>query len=97
MCLTPAHMAVPNGSRPRRDLADTELARWLRGQLDEQGLGIRTLAKKMNPADPEVPRRALNRVLYEGAMPSDANRRLIAVGLGVSPEELPSEDDEEPG
>lgn len=84
-------------SRPRRDLADTALARWLRTQLDEQNLGVRTLAKKINPADPEVPRRTLNRILFEGAYPSDTNRAAIASALEIPSEEMPSEDDEEPG
>jgi hypothetical protein len=82
MCFTP-HMARP--------LADTPLAEWLRTEIDaREGWGIRTLARRMNPEEPEIARRCLNRVLYEGADPSPANRALIAEGLGVAVAEVPA-------
>lgn len=59
-------------------------------------MGVRTLARKMNPTVPEIPRRALNRYLYEGAHPGEANRSALAAALDVKPEEIPAADDEEP-
>lgn len=73
-----------------RTLASTPLAEWLRAELDEHGLGVRTLARRMNPSEPEVARRALNRYLYEGAYPSEANRDLIAEALDVDATEVPA-------
>lgn len=82
MCLTTAHMA--------RELADTDLARWLRAALDERSWGVRTLARNMNPDEPEIARRTLNRCLYEGSYPSDTNRDLLAAALGVAVSEVPA-------
>ena len=73
-----------------RTLAATPLAEWLRAELDERGLGVRTLARQMNPDEPEVPRRMLNRILYEGSYPSEANRDLLAEALDVDPTEVPA-------
>lgn len=74
-----------------RTLSDTPLALWLRAEIDERpGWGIRTLARRMNPEEPEVARRALNRYLYEGSNPTEANRDLIAEALGVDPSEVPA-------
>ena len=73
-----------------RTLASTPLAEWLRAELDERSWGIRTLARKMNADEPEVPRRMLNRILYEGSYPSEANRELIAEALDVDPTEVPA-------
>lgn len=75
----------------KRQLADTPLARWLRAEIDERpNWGIRTLARQMNPDEPEIARRALNRYMYEGADPSDAYRDQIAAALGVDPSEVPT-------
>lgn len=68
----------------------TPLAEWLRAELDERGWGIRTLARKVNPDEPEVPRRMLNRILYEGSYPSEVNRELIAAALDTDPTEVPA-------
>lgn len=73
-----------------RPLADTDLARWLRAMLDERDWGIRTAARKMTPGEPEVARRMLNRILYEGSYPSDLNRALIATGFDISVSEVPA-------
>ena len=75
----------------KRQLADTELARWLRAEIDDRpGWGIRTLAREMNPQEPEIARRALNRYMYEGSDPSDAYRDRIAEALDVDPSEVPT-------
>lgn len=73
-----------------RELADTDLARWLRDQIKARpNWGVRTLARRMNPAEPEVARRCLNRCMYEGSNPSDAYREQIAAALGVAVAEVP--------
>lgn len=72
-------------------LAETALAAWLRQQLDERGWGVRTLARKMNPAESEVARRSLNRYLFEGSYPSETNRQAIADALGVPVDEVPDD------
>lgn len=68
--------------------APTPFAQWLRSQLDERGWGVRTLARKIDPLDPEVPRRALNRYLA-GSLPTEPNRAGIARGLGIRVEDVP--------
>ena len=74
----------------QRTLAPTPLAEWLRAELDERGWGVRTLARHMNQDEPEIARRALNRYLYEGSNPSEANRDLIAEALDMDPTEVPA-------
>jgi transcriptional regulator with XRE-family HTH domain len=74
-----------------RTIAATPLAEWIREQIDERdGWGIRTLARRMTPQDPEISRRALNRYLYEGSYPSAANLVLLADALGVPVAEVPA-------
>lgn len=67
----------------------------LRTELTRQGLGVRTLARKMDPAKPERARRSLNRWLNEGIAPSPANRVAVAVALGVPEDSFSAEDDDE--
>lgn len=69
--------------------APTPFAQWLRAQLEERDWGVRTLARRMNPAEPEVARRALNHYL-RGSLPTDTYRALIAEGLGVPVAEVPA-------
>lgn len=71
--------------------AEVTFADWLRGQLEDRGWGIRTLARKMNPENPEVPRRALNHYM-RGSRPDDKNAALIAQALGVDRDSLPIEE-----
>lgn len=73
-----------------RTLAETPLAEWLQAELDERGWGVRTLARHIAGGDPEVPRRMLNRILFEGSNPSEANRELIAEALDIDPTEVPA-------
>ena len=75
-----------------RTRATTPLADWLTAELAERGWGIRTLARKMNPEEPEIARRALNRYLFEGSNPTEVNREAIAAALDVDPSEVPSAD-----
>lgn len=87
--LTPVRPCAFISHMPRT-LADTELARWLRAALDERTWGVRTAARKMTPAQPEIARRTLNRILYEGSYPSDTNRALIAAAFDVAVSEVPA-------
>lgn len=87
LCAILAHMST----RRTTELAPTALARWLSDRLEERNWGVRTLARRMTPADPEVARRALNRYLYEGSFPDEANRALIADALAVDPSEVPTQ------
>lgn len=74
-----------------RTHAETPLAEWLLRQLEDRGWGVRTLARRMDPdGDGEIARRALNRYLFEGSNPTEANRALIAVALGVDLSEVPA-------
>jgi hypothetical protein len=82
--------SVRNSPHMARTLSDTPLSSWLREQIDaRQGWGIRTLARRMTPEDPEVSRRALNRYLYEGSYPSEANLVLLANALEIPVSEVP--------
>lgn len=74
-----------------RALAETDLAQWLDAEIKQRGWGVRTLARHMTDPgeDPEIARRCLNRVLFEGSNPSPENRALIADGLGVPVAEVP--------
>lgn len=82
MCHSFAHMP--------RTIASTDLAEWLNDQLEQHGLGVRTLAKRINPGEPEVARRMLNRCLFDGSYPSEENRRAIAVALEIPVAEVPA-------
>lgn len=78
-----------------RELANTDLAQWLHSQIEgrkaERGqYGIRTLAREMNPVEPEIARRCLNRILYEGSEPSPPNKAMLAEALGVAESEVPA-------
>lgn len=64
-------------------------------ELKRQGLGIRTLARRMDPEHPERARRNLNRWLHEGIRPSPANRIAVAVALGIREDEFSSDEDDE--
>lgn len=70
---------------------EVTFAEWLREQLDERGWGIRTLARKIDPVTPEVPRRALNRYM-RGSHPTEPYALAIATALGVPREDMPIEE-----
>lgn len=71
---------------------ETPFAQWLRAQLAEKGWGVRTLARHMNPLEPEVARRALNRYLA-GGLPTAAYRASIADGLGIGVADVPGHEE----
>jgi transcriptional regulator with XRE-family HTH domain len=73
----------------------TEFGRWLCGELESRDWGIRTLARRINPGEPEIARRALNRYVHEGTLPSPEYRAAIADALGVDVDELPGDDEDE--
>lgn len=71
--------------------APSTFADWLRTQLDERGLGVRTLARKIDPQNPEAPRRAIYHYL-RGSTPTEAYLTAIAEAFGVSRDEIPIEE-----
>lgn len=76
----------------------TPFGRKLRDQLDRQSISVRELARRMQPDDPESARRNIARWLAPRAsavMPSRANVRAVAEALGVAPDELNGDDDDE--
>jgi hypothetical protein len=72
-----------------RTVADTALAKWLDDELTKREWGVRTLARRINPDDPEIARRMLNRCLFDGSNPEEGNREAIAAGLNVPVSEVP--------
>lgn len=68
---------------------EATFADWLREQLEARGWGARTLARRIDPAKPEVPRRAINRYLHDGSMPTPEYVAKIAAALEVPAESLP--------
>jgi len=67
---------------------DMAFAEWLSAQLEQRRWGIRTLARKIDPEFPEVPRRALNRYM-RGSKPSEFYAQAIAEALGISRDLVP--------
>lgn len=65
---------------------------WLSQQLAARNWGVRTLARKINPADPEPPRRTLNRYLHEGKQPTPLFREAIAEAFGIALADVPAEE-----
>lgn len=76
-------------------MASNGFPRKVQTELKRQGIGIRTLARRMNPDHPEQARRNLNRWIHEGIKPSPPNRVAVAVALGVREDTFSSEEDEE--
>lgn len=64
-------------------------------ELKRQGMGIRTLARRLDPEQPERARRNLNRWIHEGIKPSPANRVAVAVALGVREDAFADDEDDE--
>lgn len=69
----------------RRDKA-AQYGEWLRAVLDSQGIGVRTLARRLNPANPEAIRANLYRYLRGTTHPLPATQARIAAALGLAPE-----------
>jgi hypothetical protein len=73
-----------------RTIAASPLAAWLDDQLTARGWGVRTVAKLINPAEPEIARRALNRYLFDGSYPQDEKMvKAIADAFAVPVSEVP--------
>jgi transcriptional regulator with XRE-family HTH domain len=70
-------------------------ARQLREELSRQKLGIRTLARRMDPERPETARRSLYKWLGGEHLPSRASREAVAVALGLPEDHFSADDDEE--
>lgn len=82
---------------------ETNFSRWLRATLTEQNKSVRGLSREIaatykggaTVSNTETVRRALNKYLGEGRLPSGPMRAAIAEALGVPVTELPEDDDEE--
>lgn len=72
-------------------------------ELDSRGMGLRTLARKLeraegrttppNPKRVEAIRRSLNKYLHHGRVPQDATRHAIEETLGLERDSLKPDDD----
>lgn len=62
--------------------------RALRAHLDDEGIAVRELARRIGDGDPNPVRANLYRYLSGKNMPSETTRARIAKALGVRPEEL---------
>lgn len=56
-------------------------AQWLRREMDERGVSLRELARRLGPNDPETWRRSLRRYL-KGMVPLAKTKERIAAALG---------------
>ena len=72
-------------------VAPTPFAAWLREELGSRDWGLRTLARRINPDEPEVARRALNRFM-KGTWPTARYREQIANALEVDEQEIPRQE-----
>lgn len=70
-------------------------AKQLRAELTRQNVSIRSLAKRMNPEEPNVARRNVYRWLAGTSAPSPASREAVAQALGLPLDHFASDDEEE--
>lgn len=66
----------------------------LRSFLASRNISTRTLAKRLNPSNPESARRDLNRI-FAGREPRAEKREEIAAALGVERREIEGDPDDE--
>lgn len=83
----------------QRTTASPDFHQTVQLEMSRRGWGMRTLAKKLAGEQAtheqiEVERRVVRRWLSKGAMPSQANRRRVAVALDL-PEQMFDADEEE--
>ncbi len=76
---------------PRR----TKFGERVRGELDRQKLSVRKLARTLDPERPDVAKRNLARWIGGYNSPSRISRIAVAEALGMHPEALLEDDDEE--
>lgn len=80
----------------------TKFSGWLRGELEQRDMGVKTLARKLAEQHPEGVseqsvesyRATLRRYLHRRVVPQTPMRQAIAEALGVSVDEMPSAEDE---
>lgn len=63
-------------------VAGETYSEWLRRQMDDRQVTTRELARRLNPDDPEIARRAVRRYLA-GMVPIERTRDRIAHALGI--------------
>lgn len=66
----------------------------LRAHLETTDVSVRGLARRLDPENPEAPRRQLNRILA-GRKPRPDTREKIAAALGVPRQVIEGEDEDE--
>lgn len=66
----------------------------LRRYLDEHGISVRSLSRRLNPEKPEAARRQLNRII-KGREPRAATRERIADALDTTREAIEGSDEED--
>lgn len=86
-------------------MAETTFKGWLTGEMRRQDVTRRGLARRLasqhpegvNEATVETYRRAIYKYLHSAkpTKPTNPTRAAFAVALGVSPDEVPSSEDEE--
>lgn len=82
---------------------ETQFSRWLRSTLREQERTVRGLSREVaktykggaTVSNIETVRRALNKYLGEGRLPSKPMRKAIADALGVPESSLPEDGEED--
>lgn len=79
---------------PQGHNGNTVFGERLRSELDRQGLSIRKLATRIDPASPGVARRNLHRWIA-GTKPTKGSRALVAHALGVEASHFDEDDEEE--
>lgn len=57
----------------------------LHAALDDQGISVRELARRLNPENPEAARSGIHKWLANKHEPHRASRRAVAVALGLEP------------
>ena len=67
----------------------------LRAAIDDKGVSVRALSRKLNPRSPETARSNLMRWLRGAHVPSRTSRRAVAVALGLPADYFGADDDEE--
>lgn len=74
---------------PKQLEVDYAFAQWLEGQLRARDLGVRTLARMIDPERVNSVRTQLQKYLRAEVWPEDESRQRIAVALGVPVATLP--------
>lgn len=75
---------------------ESRFVRIVRAAMAEKQMSVRGLARTIDPHNVERARRNIHRWLDEGITPSRASRREVADALGLSPDSLDDDDEDDP-